>query len=183
MLASGLVHESGSAAVLRRFAGPTRRPAFWAGMWAATIAVEVVALGSIVFADPPVPGYRAVFRLVGGLFVACGLIGWRRRPDSHSGPLMVATGFGLLVEPVFSQLDSPTIKLFGDLTEDWWGIFGIALLLTFRSGGGLEGMPERLLVAAVVLQSVAELVRHFFLAREGNFLLVHADAGIAGAFA
>ena len=110
------------------------------------------------------------------------MIGWRRRPDSHTGPLMVATGFGLLVEPVFAQFDSPTIWLFGDLLEDAWGIAAIALLLSFLSGGRLEGSPARLLVAATILQQAAELARHLFLEREGNFLLVYADAGVAGAF-
>jgi signal transduction histidine kinase len=30
---------------------------------------------------------------VGWTFIGCGLIAWRRRPESHTGPLMVATGF------------------------------------------------------------------------------------------
>src|SRR4051794_12575840 len=182
MLASGLAtqaHGSRSAALLRRFAGPTLPPGFWAGLWGAAVAVELIALGSIVFADEPVPGYRAFFRLIGGVFVACGLIGWRRRPDSYTGLLMVAMGFGLLVEPVFAQVETPTLRLFGDLLEDVWGIAGIALLLSFRSGGRLEGTPERVVVGAVVLQSVVEVVRHFFLEREGNFLLVHPDPVLA----
>ena len=65
---------------------------------------------------------------------------------------MVATGFGLLVEPVFAQFESPTIALFGDLLEDAWGIAVIALLLSFLSGGRLEGPPTacswRAMVAA-----------------------------------
>ena len=51
---------------------------------------------------------------------------------------MVATGFGLLVEPVFAQVESPTLRLFGDLLEDAWAIPMIALLLTFLSAGRLE---------------------------------------------
>jgi hypothetical protein len=125
MLASALATDgrgSRSDAVLRRFSGPTRRPAFWIGLWTIAAAVELAALASILVADEPVPGYRAFFRLVGGVFVACGLIGWHRRPDSYSGPLMIAMGVGLLVEPVFALFESPTIRLFGDLFEDAWGI-------------------------------------------------------------
>ena len=173
---------SPSVAVLRRFSGPVRRPAFWIALWAAIAAAEIVALSSIVFAAEPVPGYRALFRLVGGAFAVCGVIGWRRRPDSYTGPLMVATGFGLLVEPIFAQFDSPTIGLFGDLLEDAWGIPAIALLLSFLSGGRVEGSPARLLVAATILQQVAELARHLFLEREGNFLLLSPNAGAADAF-
>ena len=36
------------------------------------MAAEIVALASIVFAAEPVPGYRALFRLVGGVFAVCG---------------------------------------------------------------------------------------------------------------
>ena len=57
-----------------------RRPAFWIGLTAAITAAEIVALTSIVFAAEPVPGYRALFRLVGGVFAVCGVIGWRLRP-------------------------------------------------------------------------------------------------------
>ncbi len=105
MLASAVgtdARGSRSVAVLRRFSGPTRRPAFWIALWAAIAARrDCVALASIVFADEPVPGYRALFRLVGGAFV--GLRADRLAPAARTaaaGPLMVATGFGLLVEPV-----------------------------------------------------------------------------------
>jgi signal transduction histidine kinase len=171
-----------SRSVVNRFAVPARGPAFWAALWALLVAAETAAVTSIVFADDPVPGYRAIFRLVGGAYVACGLIGWRRRPDSYSGPLMVAVGFGLLVEPVFSQFDNPTIRLFGDLLEDVWAIPMVALLVTFLHGGRLEGTAERVLVGVVIFQAFVELLRHLFLPREGNFLLVQADAGIADAF-
>jgi signal transduction histidine kinase len=185
MLASALATDargSRSDAVLRRFSGPTRRPAFWIALWSIAAGVELLALASIVFADEPVPGYRGFFRLVGGVFVACGLVGWRRRPDSYSGPLMVAMGVGLLVEPVFALFESPTIGLLGDLFEDSWGVAAIALLLSFLNGGRIEGTAERVLLAAVVLETVAEFFRHLFLERDGNFLLVYADAAIADAF-
>jgi signal transduction histidine kinase len=184
MLASALATDArGSrSAVLRRFSGPTRRPAFWIALWTLAVAVELVVLTAVLTADPPVDGPRAVFRLVGGAFVACGLIAWRRRPDSYSGPLMVATGFGLLIEPLAAAVDTPVIRFLGDLFEDAWGIAAIALLLSFLNGGRIEGTTERVLIGAVVLQTVAEFLRHLFLERDGNLLLVHADAAIADAF-
>ena len=60
------------------------------------------------FRDEPIEGPDIAFRLVGGAFVACGLIAWRRRPDSRSGLLMTATGFLLFVEPLLRQFDSPS---------------------------------------------------------------------------
>ena len=35
---------------------------------------------------------QVIYRLIGGSFAACGLIAWRRRPDSRSGLLMTAAG-------------------------------------------------------------------------------------------
>ena len=72
--------------VLGRFGAPARHPAFWVSLWAATVAAELVVLVSIALADEPVPGYRAIFRLIGGLFAACGLIAWRRRPGQPQRP-------------------------------------------------------------------------------------------------
>ena len=110
------------------------------------------------------------------MFAACGVIAWRRRPDSHTGPLMFATGFGLLVEPLFAHFESPTFGLFGDLLEDAWGIPVIALLLSFLSGGRLRAARDRSSSAPWCCSRSFEVVRHLFLEREGNFLLVYADA-------
>ena len=172
-------HRPLSADALRRFAGPMHGPVFWAALWAAAVAAELVALSSIVLADEPVAGFRALFRLVGGAFVACGLVAWRRRPDSRSGLLMVLAGFGLLVEPVFAHVDSPTLRFFGDILEDAWAIAMIALLLSFTSGGRLATRADRVLVGVIAAGTLAEVVRHFFLERDGNFLLARADAAIA----
>jgi signal transduction histidine kinase len=170
-----------SAEVLGRFAVPVRHPAFWVALWAAVVVVELEVLVSIVSADEPVPGYRVAFRLVGGMFAACGLVAWRRRPDSRSGLLMVATGFGLLVEPLFDQIDPGALRTVGDLLEDAWSIPVSALLLTFLTGGRLKTRVDRVLVGAFVLQLMIEFVRHLFLVREGNFLLIRGNAEVADA--
>jgi signal transduction histidine kinase len=153
----------------------------WIGLWAVVVAAEVAALAGILQAEEPVPGYRVVFRLIGGVFCACGLIAWRRRPDSRSGLLMLATGFGLLVEPVFAPLAPGVLKTIGDLLEDAWGIPLIALLLTFLTGGRLESRIDRLLVGLFVLATALEFVRHLFLPRDGNFLLVSSNPELADA--
>src|SRR3954470_5718509 len=101
---------SGGTDVLRRFAVPTYHPAFWIGLAGAAVAAELAVLWPVVAGDEPAPGYRIAFRLVGGAFVACGIVAWRRRPDSLSGALMVATGFGLFVEPIFAQFDPPALQ-------------------------------------------------------------------------
>ena len=170
-----------SAHVLNRFDGRPRSPAFWMAMWAGVTAFELAALAPAVLGDEPAPGYRVVFRLIGGSFAACGVIAWHRRPDSRSGPLMIATGAGLFVEPLFGQFHSPTVQTLGEMFEDVWGISIIALLLTTLTGGRLTTRVDRVLVGAFVLQLVVELTRHLFLEQDGNFLLVHADAGIEGA--
>ena len=75
-------------------------------MWTLAVAAEFGALVPIIFGDAPVVGADVVYRLVGGSFAAFGLIAWHRRPDSRSGPLMTATGFGLLVSLLLKQIDA-----------------------------------------------------------------------------
>ncbi len=171
------------AGALDRFAVADRRPAVWVALWVTVIAAELAALAPVLAADEPVSGVSIVFRLIGGSFAACGLIAWHRRPDSRTGPLMLATGFGLFIQPLFSEVHEPTVRAIGDLLEDAWGITMIALLLTFLSGGRLTTVADRVLVGALVLQLALEWTRHLFLPREGNFLLVHADDGLASGIA
>src|SRR5688500_8632665 len=92
-----------STKVLNRFSESARHRVPWiAVLGVVAVAAQLAAIAPIVFGDAgSVPAYRIVFRLIGGAFTVCGLIAWRRRPDSRSGLLMVATGFGLLIEPLF----------------------------------------------------------------------------------
>ena len=97
--------RSDGAGAMGRFAAPERRLGFWLALWAAVIAAEFGALVPVIFpGEEPVPAVQVVYRLVGGSFAACGLIAWRRRPDSRSGALMTATGFGFFVSPLLNQL-------------------------------------------------------------------------------
>ena len=91
---------------------------------------------AFVSGDEEVAGYRAAFRLVGAAFVACGLIAWRRRPDSYSGLLMTATGFLLFVEPLAALFGSPEVTVVGALFEDLWSITIVWLLLTICPADG-----------------------------------------------
>ena len=128
------------------------------------------------------PGYGVVFRLVGGAFVACGLIAWRRRPDSYSGMLMTATGFLLFVEPVFAQFDAGSADVVGYVFGDLWSIPIVWLMLTMLSGGRLATRTDRVLVAVFVVEFFLSLGTVLFIEYEGNFLLVHADEGLADGF-
>ena len=170
-----------SEPALPRFSAPRLSPALWTTLWAAGVAVFVVVIVGTAVADEPIEGPRVAFRLVGGAFVACGLIAWRRRPDSRSGLLMTATGFLLFVEPLLTQFDSPTLKVLAVVLEDLWGIAIIWLLLTLLTGGRLSSRTDRLLVGAFVLENVLWIASYLFVERDGNFLLVHADAGVVEA--
>ena len=173
--------ELESVRALRRFSAPALSPGLWTALWAAGVAAVVVVVVRPLLADEPVEGPRVAFRLVAGAFVACGLIAWRRRPDSRSGLLMTATGFLLFVEPLLSQFDSPTLKVLAVVLEDLWSIAIIWLLLTLLTGGRLSSRTDRVLVGAFVLQNILWIASYLFVERDGNFLLVHADAGVVEA--
>ena len=107
-------------------------------MWTLAVAAEFVALVPIILGgDAPVAGADVVYRLVGGSFAAFGLVAWRRRPDSRSGALMTATGFGLLVSLLLKQVHTGISLTAGEVLEDIWTPVFVALVLSFVSGGRL----------------------------------------------
>src|SRR6476646_324014 len=118
-------------------------------MWALTVAAEFGALVPIISAgDAPVEPADLVYRLVGGSFAAFGLVAWRRRPDSRSGALMTATGFGLLVSLLLKEIHAGAASTLGEVTEDIWTPFFVALVLSFVTGGRLVSRVDRVIVAA-----------------------------------
>jgi len=138
--------------VIRRFAVPERHRAFWIVMWLLVVAGEVAALAPFVTGPEPVEPVQFVFRLVGGSFAACGLIAWRRRPDSYSGRWMTATGFAFFAAPLLAQLDSPIAQTAAYLLPDVWLVFFVPLLLTFLTGGRLRTRTDRVLLGAIIFE-------------------------------
>ncbi len=147
--------SGGSARLVSRFAARERRRAFWIVLWLAVVVGELGALAQFVLErSVPVEPVQVVFRLVGGSFAACGLIAWHRRPDSHSGRLLAATGFALYVSPLLSLIDSPLARTAAHLFPDLWVLFFVALVLTFLTGGRLRTTADRVLVGAVLFELV-----------------------------
>jgi signal transduction histidine kinase len=169
-----------SAHVLNRFDGRPRSPAFWISLWAAAVALELAALAPALLADEPAPGYRIVFRLIGGAFAACGLIAWHRRPDSRSGMLMTVAGLGFSVSPLLQQLDGAAPQTFATYLTDVWTVPFVALLLTYVTGGRVTSRVDRALVWTFVLALlVLQLVWMTFLDAHDNVFSAFPDAGIA----
>ena len=61
-------------------------------LWPAGAAVGIAAEWVYFGWDDPEPSGCPISP-PGGLSIACGLVGWARRPESRSGPLLAATGF------------------------------------------------------------------------------------------
>jgi signal transduction histidine kinase len=152
-------------------------------MWALAIAAAFGALVPIIFAgDGPVAGADVVYRLVGGSFAACGLVAWQRRPDSRSGPLMVATGFGLLVSLLLKQLHAGIALTLGEVLEDIWEPAFVALVLSFVTGGRLESRIDRLIVAGIFVAAfVLDVFSMLFVEQPGNVLLAFPSETIYSA--
>ncbi len=166
-----------------RFTARARGAGFWAVMWTLAVAAEFGALVPIIFGSAEVVAADVVYRLVGGSFAAFGLIAWHRRPDSHSGPLMTATGFGLLVWPLLSQVDWAVALTLGAVLEDLWAIAFAALILTFVTGGRLKTLADRVIVGAFVLAMlILDVISMLFLEQPDNLLLVFPNETVADAF-
>ncbi len=164
-----------------RFAARGHRPSFWAVLWIAAAVAEALALRPVLFdREAPIQGLDVVFTLIGGSFAAFGLVAWRRRPDSHSGRLMTATGFLFFVQPLLSQLDSALAHTVRVLAVDWWIFFFVALILTLLTAGRLQSTLDRLLVASFAVPLVIlQVAWMLFDPAEGHLLLAFPDADVA----
>src|SRR3954454_15041456 len=166
---------------LDRLAAATRSRWLWPALWAATAVAGFVAqVPALTDRGPPVPLNEVLHNLSGVSFAACGLIAWRRRPDSAVGPMLTVTGFGVLVSAILGQVDSPLaftlVLLFGEL---WIALYA-ALILSFVTGGRLTTRIDVVLVDAFVFGLlVLQFAVQLFLPDERNLLVVWPDAGIA----
>ena len=144
---------------------------------------EFGALIPILFpGEASVEGAEVVYRLVGGSFAAFGIVAWQRRPDSRSGPLMMATGFGLLVSLLLKQIHAGVALTLGEVTEDIWTPFFIALVLSFVTGGRLTSAVDRFIVAWVfVVVFLIDVFSMLFAEQPGNVLLAFPSEAIYGA--
>ena len=165
-----------------RFTAPRHSAGFWVTLWALAVAAEFGALVPIIFGTAgEIEGPDVVYRLVGGSFAALGLVAWYRRPDSLSGALMTTTGFGLLVSLLLKQLQSGVALTLGEVTEDIWTPFFIALVLSFVTGGRLTSRVDRVIVAVVfVVVFVVDVFSMLFVEQEDNVLLLFPSEGIYG---
>jgi signal transduction histidine kinase len=172
-----------STPALWRFTDPRPKALVWIVLWTVAIVAELAALLPVVTdRGAPVTGPGIVFNLVGGSFAACGLIAWRRRPDSRSGALMAATGYAFFVPALLSPRDSELAQTVGNLTSDWWIFFFVALLLTFLTAGRLRTRFDKALVASFALPVVVlQLLDMLVSPPEGNLLSAFPDEGLASA--
>ena len=167
----------GRAALLSRFGAKERGAGFWVALWVLVVAAEFVALIPVLFTDDPVVASDVVSRLLGGSFAACGLIAWRRRPDSRSGPLMAATGAGFFAYPLLSQIDVPAVQTLAFLTTDLWVLAFVPLLLTILTGGRMRSRADWLLAGALAFPLVVmQPFWMLFWEQPGNVLAIFPDA-------
>jgi signal transduction histidine kinase len=173
----------GRVQALARLTAPTHSASFWLALWVALVAGGFAALIPVLLhRGPPVPGYAVIHTVSGITFAACGLVAWRRRPDSAVGRLLTLAGFWVLVSPILDQVDSPLAFTVSVLIGECWIILFVTLILSFVTGGRLSSTVDLVLVGAFV---VGEFVLQFtvllFAEHPDNLLLVSPDAGIASA--
>jgi signal transduction histidine kinase len=167
--------------VASRFAARGYTPGLWIAFWVVAAVGEAIALRPVLFdRDTAIAGLDVVFSLVGGSFAAFGLVAWRRRPDSRSGLLMTATGFGFFVQPLLIQVDAPLASTVRVLAVDWWIFFFVALILTLLTHGRLQGGVDRALVASFAIPLVVlQIAWMSFDPDEGYLLRASPDADVA----
>src|SRR4051794_25760357 len=168
---------------LGRLTAPTHSPWFWLALWISTAAAGFVAqIPALMDGGPPVPVSEVLHNLSGVSFMACGLIAWRRRPDSAVGLMLTVAGFGVLLSAILEQFDSPLVFTVNLLFGELWIALYAALILSFVTGGRLTTRIDVVLVAAFVFGLfVLQLAVQMFVPDDRNLLVVWPDAGIAEA--
>src|SRR5213592_4258232 len=168
---------------LGRLTAPTRSPWFWLALWISTAAAGFIAqIPVLMDGGPPVPVHEVIHNLSGVSFAACGIIAWRRRPDSAVGPMLMVTGFGVLLPAILGQVDSPLAFTLALLFGELWIALYAALILSFVTGGRLTTRIDLVLFEAFVFGlMVMQFAVQLFLPDERNLLLVWPDTGIADA--
>jgi signal transduction histidine kinase len=154
---------------------------FWVALWLTTAAASFVALIPVLFdRGPPVP-VNIVMHILGGIaFAACGLVAWRRRPDSAVGWMLTLAGFGILMGPILNQVDSPLAFTLVLLLSEVWIVLFATLILSFVSGGRLTSILDVVLVEAFFFGLfVMQFAVLLFLPAEQNLLLAWPDGEIA----
>jgi signal transduction histidine kinase len=179
-IATGSLQRGGFESRIR-FAARAPRRVVLAALWCAAAAAEALALRPVLFdRDTPIQGIEVVFSLVGFSFAACGLVAWRRRPDSRSGLLMTATGFLFFVSPLLGQLDGELASTVRTLFVDYWIFPFVALILTLLTSGRLQPGLDRVLVASYAIPlGIGQIAWMMFDPDEGHLLLAFPDADVA----
>ncbi len=175
--------DATGAATIGRLSAPVRGPGFWLGLWAVALGAEFAALVPVIWpGEERVETVQVIYRLIGGSFAACGLIAWRRRPDSRSGLLMAAAGAGFFTSAIVGQFHAPIAQTSSILVQELWAPFFVALLLTLLTAGRLESRVDWLLVGTFVLALwVLQVVWLLFYEQDGNLLAAFPNADIADA--
>jgi signal transduction histidine kinase len=171
----------GRAQGLSRLTAPVHSAWFWPALWAVAAAASFAALIPDLFPQgAPPPGYETIHTLSGVSFTACGLVAWRRRPDSAVGRLLTAAGFGVLLGPILTQLESPVALTLDALVGELWILAFATLILSFVTGGRLVTNVDRVLVAAFFVGLfVLQFAVLLFLDQPDNVLLVWPDDALA----
>ena len=142
-------------------------------MWAAAAVASAAALIAVLSEHEP--GYFVIHALSGVSFAACGLIAWRRRPDSAVGRLLTVAGFGVLVGPILTLIDAPAAFTLALLVGELWILPFVTLILSFVTGGRLVSTVDRVLVWTFFVDLfVLQVALMLFLEHEDNLLLVRA---------
>jgi signal transduction histidine kinase len=175
--------DTSGASVIARLAAARPRGVPLTALWVAIVVAELVALRPVLWdREAPVQPIEVVLTLVGGSFAACGLIAWRRRPDSRSGMLMAGTGFAFIAVQLLGQVEGELASTVRVLGTDWWIFFFVALILTLHTGGRMQSRLDRLLVASYAVPlGVAQVAWMMFDPAVGGLLLAFPDPDVAHA--
>jgi signal transduction histidine kinase len=147
------------------------------GLTAATVSVGLAATSDHL----PLPGLHAtLFAWMSLSYLLCGLVAWRRRPESRLGPLMIVAGFGASLSTL-SWANGSVVHSIGLALDLLPVVLFLHVFLAFPEGR-LPGRPARTVVAAGYVTTVGGQLAVALLGGFGpDNALAIADRPAAGA--
>ena len=160
---------------------PARQKPALAALWLATAAAQWGALQPTLARGHPRPSVL-LYHVVGASFAACGILAWRRRPESLVGPLMVVTGYLFYARLLLNRLDSSFVQTFAIVFGNLWLIGFGALLVAFPGGRRwTRARAWSVIGVCVLVEAGFTALWLLFVPAPGNLLFVSSNPAAADA--
>jgi signal transduction histidine kinase len=180
----GFFPEASACETIAIVAAGTDRWFVTAAAASAVLVATSVVLQFVSAVPEPLPVLRLAQGpsgdlITGPMWIAAGLVAWRRRPENRLGAIMVAVGVAIVLPWAIGAAGAVGFTI-AAAVDDLAPVLGAYAFLVFPSGR-LERRPERTVMGVACALVVVSAFELLFRDYPDNLLLVEADDAVADA--